>query len=158
MDVGTQLDYFRKEHGDFLRFLEEWDRTVELTASSEDAQCLRGLAKLREMQEGLEAIRHHCSSEERNIEERYRSFLEDGQLERLKADHHELARLVANLFSELRFATLYQTERARALGRQVSDFTRRHIQDEEKLLNRIESRLAEEAEERLLLRYTQSPE
>lgn len=158
MDVGTQLDYFRNEHRDFLRFLEGWDRAMALAASGDDEESVRGLGKLRQMEEELEAIRHHCSSEERTVEAKYRELLGPGQLERLKSEHHELARLVTDLFSELRFATLQQTQRALASGRQVAEFTRQHIQYEEKLLGEIETRLSQEAEERLLLRYTQSPE
>jgi hypothetical protein len=158
MDVGTQLDYFRKEHADFLLFLDAWDKALELAASPKDEECLHGLTTLREMQKDLNVIRNHCSSEERNIEAPYHSYLDGGQLEKLKSDHRELARLVTDLFRELHFATLYQTERARTLGRQVADFTRQHILEEEKLLDQIEARIAKEAEEKLLLRYTQSPE
>jgi molecular chaperone GrpE (heat shock protein) len=158
MDVGTQLDYFRKQHADFLLFLDNWDKALQLAASSEDADCLRGLKMLREMQKDLEVIRGHCRSEERNIETPYHAYLDSGQLEKLESDHHELARLVTDLFRELHFATLYQTERVLTLGREFAGFTRRHILEEEKLLGQIETRIGKEAEEKLLLRYTQSPE
>jgi hemerythrin-like domain-containing protein len=158
MDVTTRLDYFRKEHEDFLRFLEEWERALETTASKNPETVVKGLNRLRELQANLKAIENHCSSEERNVEGSCDEYLDEEKLEQLKKEHMELRRLVADLFSELRFATLYETEQAVATGREVAGFTRRHIQFEEKLLEAIEQKLSEEAEEKLLLRYTQAPE
>ncbi len=66
--------------------------------------------------------------------------------------------MLEDLFTELRFATLYQTERAINAGREVATLARRHIQLEEELLAEIERKLSEEAEQKLLLRYTQAPE
>jgi hypothetical protein len=43
-------------------------------------------------------------------------------------------------------------------GRHLAGFTRKHILFEETLLAEIEKKLAEEAEQKLLLRYTQAPE
>ena len=158
MDVGTRMDYLRKEHQDFLRFLEEWDQVLDQTASRDPEECVRGLNRLREMQSNMKALRGHCNSEERNVEGPYREYLEEGQLERLKREHHDLSRLLENIFSELRFATLYQTERTIAAGHEAAALARRHIQFEEELLQEIERKLSQEAEEKLLLRYTQSPE
>ncbi|MDE3136374.1 MAG: hemerythrin domain-containing protein [Acidobacteriota bacterium] len=158
MDVGTRLEYLRKEHQDFLHFLEEWDQVLTQTASKDSEECVRGLNRLREMQPNMKALRGHCSSEERNVEGPYREYLEKGQLERLKKEHNDLSRLLEDMFSELRFATLYQTERAIGASHEVSELARRHIQFEEELLQEIERKLAEEAEQKLLLRYTQSPE
>lgn len=158
MDVGTRIDYFRKEHQDFLRFLEDWDREMKLTASEDPEQCVLGLNRLREMQPKLKTIKAHCSSEESNVEGPYREHLAEGQLERLRKEHRDLSRMLENLFVELRFATLYETERTLAVGRETAALARRHIQFEEELLAEIEQKLAEEAEQKLLLRYTQAPE
>jgi Hemerythrin HHE cation binding domain len=158
MDVGTRLDYLRKEHQDFLQFLEEWDRILEQTASKDSEECVRGLNRLREMQPNMKALRNHCATEERNVEGPYREYLEQGQLEELKKEHRDLSRMLEDLFTELRFATLYQTERAINAGHEVSVLARHHIQFEEELLVEIERKLAEDAEQKLLLRYTQSPE
>jgi hypothetical protein len=158
MDVGTRMEYFRKEHQDFLHFLNQWDQAVETTASKDAEQCVRGLHELRDMKPNMKAIKDHCTAEERNVEGPYREYLEEGQLDELKKEHRDLSRLLEDLFTELRFATLYQTERAVAAGREVSALVRRHIQFEEKLLMAIEQKLAEEAEQKLLLRYTQAPE
>ena len=158
MDVGTRMEYFRKEHQDFLHFLDEWDHALEVTAGKDAEQCVRGLNELREMKPNMKAIKEHCISEERNVEGPYREYLEEGQLEELKKEHRDLSRLLENLFSELRFATLYQTDRAVNAGREVSALARRHIHFEEELLAAIEQKLAEEAEQKLLLRYTQAPE
>jgi hypothetical protein len=158
MDVGTLLDYLRKEHQDFLHFLEEWDKVLDQTASKDPEESVRGLTRLREMQSNMKALRAHCSAEERNVEGPYREYLEKGQLDKLTAEHHDLSRLLENMFSELRFATLYQTERAIDAGHEVAALARSHIQFEEELLQEIERKLSQEAEEKLLLRYTQSPE
>jgi hypothetical protein len=119
MDVATRLDYFRKEHQDYLRFLDEWDMGLELTASEDENERLRGIEKPWGLQAEL---------------------------------------LLGDFFSELRFAAIYQIEQARTTGRRASEFARHHIQSEEKLLEEIEGKLAEEAEEKLLLRYTQPPD
>lgn len=158
MDVATRLNYFHKEHQDFLRFLDDWEMALDLTASEKEEQRLQGIERLRELRPELQALRDHCTSEERNIEEPYRALLEKGQIDLLRAEHEELTRLLTNLFSELRFATIYETERARVAGLRVSAFTRRHISFEEKLLGEIENQLAQETEEKLLLRYTQASE
>lgn len=158
MDVGTRMDYFRKEHEDFLVFLEDWDRAIEMATSKDPEECVRALNRLREMKPGMKAIKSHCTSEESNVEGPYHEYLEEGQLELLKKEHHDLSRLLEDLFVELRFATLYQTDRAITAGREVATLARKHIQFEEELLAEIERKLAEEAEQKLLLRYTQAPE
>lgn len=158
MDVATRLDYLRKEHQDFLHFLEEWDEVLKRTASKDSEECVRGLNHLRELQPNMKALRNHCTTEESNVEGPYRGYLEKGQLEKLKKEHRDLSRMLEDLFTELRFATLYQTDRAINAGREVAVFARQHIQFEEELLAEIERKLSEEAEEKLLLRYTQAPE
>ncbi len=158
MDVGTRIEYFHKQHKDFLRLLDEWEGVVELAGSADSEQCVRGLTRMRDLQPDLQEIENHCMSEERNVESPYRKYLEAGQLETLEKEHRDLARLLAGLFAELRFATLYQTDRARQAGREAAALARRHIQFEEKLLEEIEQKLADEAEQKILLRYTQAPE
>ena len=158
MDVGTRIEYFHKQHQDFLRLLDEWESAIEVAGSTDGEECVRGLARMREMQPELKEIESHCLSEERNVESPYRKYLQAGQMETLEKEHRDLARLLAELFAELRFATLYQTERAREAGRATAALARRHIRFEEKLLEEIERKLAEEAEQKILLRYTQSPE
>lgn len=158
MDVGTRLEYLRKEHQDFLHFFEEWDQALEQAASKEGEECVHGLNRLREMLVNMKALRDHCTSEERYVEGPYHRYLEAGQLEKLTKEHLDLSRMIGDLSSELRFATLYQTDRALNAGRQVATLARRHIQFEEELLQEIERKLAEEAEQKLLLRYTQAPE
>jgi hemerythrin-like domain-containing protein len=158
MDIATRMEYLRKEHQDIVHFLEEWDEVLAQTASKDPEECVRGLNHLRELQPNMKALRGHCSTEERNVEGPYREYLEEGQLEQLKKEHRDLSRMLEDLFTELRFATLYQTERAISAGREVSALARRHIQFEEELLGEIERKLSEEAEQKLLLRYTQSPE
>jgi hypothetical protein len=158
VDVVTRVDYFRKEHQDFLHFLGDWESALDVAASQDEQQVVLGLERLRALQPQLQALREHCASEELNIEAPYHAYLEQGQIEALRAEHQHMARLLSDLFSELRFATLYQTEPARAAGHRLAEFTRQHILFEEKLLAEIEKKLAQEAEENLLLRYTQAPE
>ena len=158
MDVATQLDYFRKEHNDILHFLEEWARALDLVTSRDDERRLRGLNELRAIEPDLLAVRDHCSAEERSVEVPYRSYLEKSQLEKLTSEHQEIGKLVQDILVELRFATVDQIEGIRNSGRQLSSVIRDHIAYEEKLLMEIEQGLATEAEEKLLLRFTQSPE
>jgi hemerythrin-like domain-containing protein len=158
MDVGTRIKYFHKQHQDFLRLLDEWESVIETAGSSDGEECVRGLARMRELHPELKEIEAHCLSEERNVDSPYRKYLQEGQLETLESEHQDLARLLTELFTELRFATLYQTDRARQVGRATSALARRHIQFGETLLNEIEQKIGEEAEQEVLLRYTQSPE
>lgn len=158
MDVVTRLDYLRKEHQDFLDFLTLWDEVLEQTASKDPEECVRGLNHLRELQPNMKALRNHCTTEESKVESPYHEYLEAGQFERLTKERLDLSRMIENLTSELRFATLYQTDRAIVAGREVSALARKHIQFGEELLQEIERKLSEEAEEKLLLRYTQAPE
>ncbi|HVB35259.1 MAG TPA: hemerythrin domain-containing protein [Patescibacteria group bacterium] len=158
MNIGTRVDYFRKEHHHFLRFLDDWENALELTGSQDEQERLRGVNRLRGLQPQLQALRDHCTSEERNVEGPYHGHLEKGQIDALRTEHEQLARLLGDLFSELRFATLHEAERARMVGRHVAAFARRHILFEEELLAEIERKLSQEAEENLLLRYTQAPD
>jgi hemerythrin-like domain-containing protein len=158
MDVGTQLEYFRKEHQDYLRFLDRFEPALAELASPEDRACLHGLKALRGMEGEIREIASHCSSEERAFEEPYRSYLKQGQLDHLEEQHQELRRLAGTWFAELRFATLDRTQAALGVGRQLAAFLCRHITLEEKLLAEIERKMSEEAEQKLLLRFTQAPE
>lgn len=158
MDVGTQLEYFRKEHRDFLQLLDDFVPALGELASGEGRRCLRGLEALRGMEGEIRGIGNHCNSEERNIEQPYRAFLEEGQLGQLEDEHQELRRLVGTWLAELRFATLDRTNAAHRAGRQLAVFLQRHIALEEKLLAEIEQKMSEEAEQKLLLRYTRAPE
>ncbi len=158
MDVGTRIEYFHKQHQDFLRLLGEWESAVELAGSGDDEECVRGLARMRELQPELKEIESHCISEERNVESPYRKYLQAGQLETFEKEHRDLERLLAELFADLRFATVHQTDRVRQAGSEIATLARRHIQFEDKLIEEIERKLAEEAAEKILLRYTQSPE
>lgn len=158
MDVANHLDYFRKQHQDFLGFLNDWDLALDLIAGGDNDKTLQGLARVRALEPELQAIQAHCASEERNIEEPFHTYLPKNQVETLQAEHEDLTRLLGNLFTELRFATVGETDRALRAGRRVSEFTRRHIQFEEQLLDEIEKKLGQDAEQKVLLRYTQAPD
>jgi hypothetical protein len=142
MDPLTRLDYFRKEHLDILRFLEKWEGAIHLIGSKDDEQRSQALGELREMESALQAIRNHCSSEERNLETPCRAYLKKEQFQTLANEHQELGRRVQDLLLDLRFATMDQLDNIAGLGRQLSDFVRRHIAYEETLLNEIEEGLA----------------
>jgi Hemerythrin HHE cation binding domain len=142
MDPVTQLDYFRKEHVDILRFLEKWDGTVSLITSKDDERRTKALSELREMQSELQAIRNHCYSEDRNLESAYRSYLKKEQFCTLTNKQQELGRLVQDMLRELQFATMDQIDNIAGLGRQLAELVRRHIVYEETLLNEIEQGLA----------------
>jgi hypothetical protein len=142
MDPITRLDYFRKEHSDILRFLEKWEDALILITSKEDEQRAKALSALREMESELQVIRNHCYSEERNLESPYRSYLKNEQFHTLGNEHQDLGRLVQGILLELRFATMSQVDDIAGLGRQLSEFVRRHIMYEETLLDEIERGLS----------------
>jgi hypothetical protein len=147
MDPVTRLDYFRKEHLDILRFLEKWEGAISLITSKDDERRTKALSELREMESELQAIRNHCSSEERNLESPYRSYLKKEQFHTLANEHQELGRLVQGILLELRFATMSQIDNIPGLGRELAEFVRRHIVYEETLLNEIEQGLSKPAEQ-----------
>lgn len=154
MDVATRLDYFRNEHEEFLRFLRDWELTLEATASKNLKEVALVLNRLRQLQPRLQAIRNHCVSEERRVDVPYREYLHPHEILRLREEHLALGGMVSDLFAELRFATIYETHRARAIGQEVVNFARTHIEFEKTLLDAIERRLSEEAEQEVLLRYS----
>jgi hypothetical protein len=141
MDLRLQLEYFQNEHQDIHTFLEKWESALSLLASKFDAQRMRGLTELRNMETDLLAIRNHCSLEEHNLATPYRAYLQKEQLETLKNEHEELRILVQDLESELRFATLESTKSIAEMGRHLAEFVRRHTLFEGKLLAEIEQAL-----------------
>lgn len=145
MDAAPGLDYFRKEHQNLLLFLGEWERALKTTASKNAAETVKGLNRLRELQPNLEAIRNHCCAEERKLEGAYSEYLEKGQFEELRHQHLELDQLLGDVLSELRFATVYEVERACWAGLELATCARRHIDFEEKLLGETARKLSEAA-------------
>ncbi len=141
MDPKTQLQYFRNEHQDIGRFLEQFVAALNLIQSKQDARRSKGLSRLRELQPELEAIQHHCYSEEKSLESPYGAYLKNHQLETLRQEHERMGRLTQDVTAELQFATTNQTDKVMALGRELAQFVRQHIAYEETLLTEIEQGL-----------------
>ena len=68
MDPKTQLQYFRKEHQDIHRFIGQFGAALDSFKVSRTNGAEKDRDELRELQAELQAIQHHCDSEERNLE------------------------------------------------------------------------------------------
>ena len=110
MDVHTELEFFRKEHTELMRFVDRWDRALVLLDSPEDQVRLQGLTELRELESELLALRGHCYSEQRHLESPYNAYLRRDEVDKLAEDHRELGRQVQDMLVVLRFATIDMTE------------------------------------------------
>lgn len=141
MDPKTQLQYFRKEHQDIRRFIEQFAAALDHVNGKQDEGRRRGLDELRDLQAELQAIQHHCDSEERNLESPYGAYLQTHQLETLRKEHKRLGRLTLGIVAELQFATTNQTQNIVGLGQEFTQFVRQHIAYEETLLTEIEQGL-----------------
>lgn len=142
MDPKTQLQYFRKEHQDIYRLLGQFGAALDLIQSQQDELRRKGIGKLRELQADLQAVQHHCDSEERSLESPYDAYLKRHQLETLRQEHQRLGRLTQDIVAELQFATTNQTNSIFVRGQQWIQFVRQHIAFEETLLMEIENGLA----------------
>ena len=157
MDLHSQLERFRKEHDDILRFLKSWEATLDLLASEdEDARC-KALAELREMEKKLAGLREHCQEEEQIVESPFQIYLDDRALEQFRREHDVLEQLTEGYRAELKFvSTIPPTTQLLGLGRRLLEQLRHHIAYEEGLLKQIED--GNEAVEKLFLRYVQPAE
>ncbi len=142
MDPKTHLQYFRKEHQDIYRLLGQFGAALDLIHSHEDELRRKGIGKLRELQAELQAVQHHCDSEERSLESPYDAYLKRHQLETLRQEHERLGRLTQDIVGELQFVTTNQTDNIFVRGQQWVEFVRQHIAFEETLLMEIENGLA----------------
>lgn len=142
MDPKTQLQYFRKEHQDIYRLLGQFGAALDLIQSQQDDLRRKGIGRLRELQADLQAVQHHCDSEERSLESPYDAYLKRHQLETLKQEHERLGRLTQDIVAELQFVTTNQTDNIFVRGQEWAQFVRQHIAFEETLLMEIENGLA----------------
>lgn len=142
MDPKTQLQYFRKEHQDIYRLLGQFGAALDLIQSQQDELRRKGIGRLRELKADLQAVQHHCDSEERSLESPYDAYLKKHQLETLRQEHERLGRLTQDIVAELQFVTTTQTENIFVRGQEWAQFVRQHIAFEETLLTEIEHGLA----------------
>lgn len=156
MDLRSRLDYFRKEHEEILRFLNNWERALKMAASESDEERLKGLEELRRSENDLMSIQEHCHAEERTVESPFQIYLDDASLARLAQEHELLRQLSNDFLRELTFATIFRISELVRSGSALLEQLRRHIAHETELLKQIEEGKA--AEEKLLLRYTQPAE
>lgn len=154
MDLRSRLDYFRKEHDEILRSLNDWERALKKAASEGDDERRKGLAELRRFESQLLSIAEHCHAEERTVDSPFQIYLDDASLARLAQEHESLRQLTNDYLRELQFATLLRTTEVVRQGTALLEQLRRHIAHETALLKQIEDGRA--AEERILLRYTES--
>ncbi|MGH9703869.1 MAG: hemerythrin domain-containing protein [Candidatus Acidiferrales bacterium] len=151
MGVKTELEFFRQEHVELLRFVDQWGHALGLLESPEDVARLQGLTELRELESELLAVRGHCYSEERHLESPYGAYLQRDEVAKLAEDHRELGRQIQDMLVVLRFATIDKTEGIPARGKQLGEFIRRHLALEDKLLTELERNLVVEEEVKILL-------
>ena len=157
MDLRNQLERFRKEHDDILRFLKDWEDALTLASSDDEPSRCRGLAELREMEQKVADIREHCREEERSVDSPFQIYLDDHALEHLRHEHDRLEQFADGYTSELKYLTTPPpTDQLVMLGRRLLDHLRHHIAYEEGLLKQIEE--GNQAEEKVFLRYTQAAE
>lgn len=145
MDPNTQLQYLRKEHQDIGRFLERFGAALDLINGREDESRRQGLQQLRDLEAQLQAIQHHCDSEERNLEAPYGAYLQPHQFETLRQEHQRLGRLTQGIVAELQFATTNHIDSTYRLGQELTQFLGQHITYEETLLTEIERGLTAQA-------------
>lgn len=145
MDPNTQLQYLRKEHQDIRRFLGQFGAALDLINVREPESRRQGLRQLRDLETQLQAILHHCDSEERNLEAPYGAYLQPHQLETLRQEHQRLGRLTPGIVAELQFATTNHIDSTYRLGQELTHFLGQHIAYEETLLTEIERGLTAQA-------------
>ncbi len=157
MDLPRQLEHYRKEHDEILRFLREFDETLTLASDEAEETRRLGLARLRGMEETLAGIREHCRAEEQNVESPFQIYLDDYALEDLHVEHLSLEKHSHDFCAELVAVTAPPpTEDLVRLGWQLVDELRRHIAREGGLLKQVAD--GRTAEEKIFLRYTQPGE
>jgi Hemerythrin HHE cation binding domain len=138
-DLQIETQHFHKEHQEILAFLDDWDCALNCVASDNIDHRLQGLEQLRAFETELIAIDGHCRAEERRIDSPYHLYMNDEQLKRHKAGHVELTHLIQRVIYELTYADTVRTEEVLSLGKQFSEFLRRHIAFEEGFLRNVES-------------------
>jgi hypothetical protein len=157
MDLHNQLERYRKEHDEILRFLREFDAALKQAGETAIEQRRIGLEQLREIEGKLIEIRQHCSEEEKSVQSPFRLYLNDVELEDLQSEHQFLEQLSQSFCTELKILTSPPpTGVLVRLGRRLLEELRRHIAREEGMLIQIEEN--SQAEEKVFLRYSQSAE
>lgn len=157
MDLRPEIQHFHGEHQDILRFLKDWEEALTQATSEDEALRCTGLTRLRQMEPKLLAIQEHCRQEEQSVDSAFRLYLDSQTFEQLQAEHDLLDQFAEAYLDELRYITTPPpAERLIGLGRRLVHQLHEHIRSEEQMLERIGE--CAEAEEKVLLRYTQSAE
>ena len=157
MDLRQDIRHFHGEHQDIFHFLNEWEEALKQATSEEESQRCAGLVRLREMEPKLLAIQEHCQEEEQSADSAFRLYLDSQMFAQLQAEHDLLDQFAEAYLEELRFVTTPpSSERLVGLGQRLVHQLHEHIRSEEQMLERVGE--SAEAEEKFLLRYTQSAE
>jgi hypothetical protein len=138
MDLRSQLDKYRQEHEEVLRFLKVWEGALTLAGSGQDGERSKGLAELRGMEKRLERIRQHCDEEGEDAESPFVLYLPDAELKQIREEHEQLAHSSSDFQRELTYATTSRTTEMVQSGRQLLAMLRQHLVHEEELLKRIQ--------------------
>ncbi len=156
MDLRTRR-HFHDEHAEILRFLEDWEKGLDMAASEDPEKRCQGLRRLRDMRERVNGIQEHCCEEEQSTESAFRLYLDDEMFEQLRNEHDVLEQISNDYLEELEKVTAPPpAERLVAVGRRLVEQLRRHVAFEEKLLEQVHQ--SAEAVEKVMLRYTQAAE
>jgi acetyl-CoA carboxylase beta subunit len=157
MNLRTPLQHFHGEHAEIIEFLKNWEQALDLAVSADPEQRCQGLRWLREMRGRVTSIREHCREEEQSARSAFRLYLDDEMFEQLRTEHDMLERISDDYLEELEAATAPPpAERLVEIGRRLVEQLHRHIVFEEKLLE--QACQSADAEEKLMLRYTQPAE
>jgi hemerythrin-like domain-containing protein len=139
MKLNEQLARFRREHDSFLLFLRDFELALNQAGGPEEEKRKAGVARLRSFEPRFAEIRRHCREEERAVEARIRSSVDDEAVERLRADHELFEKLVAEFRLELRRAgSTPPADELFASGRALLGHLRHHIAFEEGVLKQVE--------------------
>lgn len=139
MDPRDTVQRFRREHDEFLRFLELWESALERAASDHPETRRCALHELVELDHFLAALPEHCREEERE-DARLQLYLDDADFDQMRQQHALLEGLAAAFRSELRALTTPPPGKELAAhGRELLAHLRQHIAFEEKLMQEIEA-------------------
>jgi hemerythrin-like domain-containing protein len=139
MDLQLELERYRREHDQILRFLKEWEAALQGAASESDERRCQGLARLCELEPQLAAMVKHCEEEEKTLDSRFQLYLDEQAIEHLRREHAQLRELGRSYTHLLRILTATPPTRSLVdLGQQLVGQLRRHIAYEEGLLKQIE--------------------
>lgn len=156
MALNSRFEYLQTEQSEILNATRRMENALELAASDDFSNRVKGLLELRALEHTFDGIGEHCHSESRIVQSTFRRYLNGKDYSQVVAEHAELLRLLFNFREELEFATADSTASLIPPGKELIARIRAHIDFEKGLLDRIES--AGPVPEEVLMRYSESAE